>query len=212
MHEAQRLVRRNIKEQKERNRAYYDKVHSARMPGLKVGDPVYMRNKTKSGKLDSKWLPHYRIISQTGSTSYVIANQLTGKHKRVHANDIRLADLSELEKKDPERAPMRQTRLVMPPDEDSTDEESGDSEDESDLTESDMETETTEGPDKLGQDSPQMVIPEDGNSQRPRRTAKANAEAKIKLLQGVQSDKSLDMIIQKKLVDIFNSFSETLTK
>ena len=61
---------------------------------LDVGDPVYYN---RQGKLDQKWRPYNRIVEKTSPVIFVIWDQLAGKVKRVHANDLKLAELSEWE-------------------------------------------------------------------------------------------------------------------
>ena len=64
---------------------------------LDVGDPVYYRAHNRQGKLDQKWRPYYRIVEKTSPVTFVIWNQLAEKVKRVHANDLKLAELREWE-------------------------------------------------------------------------------------------------------------------
>ena len=78
---------------------------------FKVGDPVFLKNFTKSTKLDKNWLTHYTIIEKRGPVSFKVRNQMTGKVKRVHANSLRLANIAWKTPKQ-EGRPIRKTRLV----------------------------------------------------------------------------------------------------
>ena len=60
-----------------------------------IGDPVYHKIHLRDGKLDQRWNPYDRIVEQTGPMSFMIWDQLTGKVRRVHANDIKLAEIGE---------------------------------------------------------------------------------------------------------------------
>ena len=62
---------------------------------FKIRDPVYYKIHLRDGKLDQRWCPYYRIVEQTCPLSFVIWDQLTGKVRRVHANDIKLAGIKE---------------------------------------------------------------------------------------------------------------------
>ena len=56
---------------------------------------MYYKIHLRDGKLDQRWSIYYRIVEQTGPVSFVIWDQLTGKVRRVHANDIKLAEIEE---------------------------------------------------------------------------------------------------------------------
>ena len=56
---------------------------------------MYYKIHLRDGKLDQRWSPYYRIVEQTGPGSFIIWDQLMGKVRRVHANDIKLAEIDE---------------------------------------------------------------------------------------------------------------------
>ena len=91
MHIAYKLVRKRIKETGDKSRDYTNQKRSAKAPEFKVGDPVYLINHNRKDKFDKKWVPHYRVLSQTGPVSFIVMNQLTGRSVRVHAEDLRFA-------------------------------------------------------------------------------------------------------------------------
>ncbi len=59
MHKAYYLVRKRIKKQAERNKAYLDQKHNVQDVEFKAGDPVFLKNNCRQDKLDVHWLPHY---------------------------------------------------------------------------------------------------------------------------------------------------------
>jgi hypothetical protein len=116
MHTTFRLVRRHIKEQTNRNKKYHDKKANVKEIKFKVGEAVYFKNYERQTKLDSKWVPYYRIIKQRSPSSFVIKDQISGAIKNVHAKDLRHATDSELwDKTIPVPDNVRKTRLVVPP-------------------------------------------------------------------------------------------------
>ena len=56
---------------------------------------MYYKIHLRDGKLDQKWSPCYRIVEQSGPVSFIIWDQLTGKVRSVHTNDIKLAEIEE---------------------------------------------------------------------------------------------------------------------
>ena len=60
---------------------------------LKIGDPVYLFNTTRTSKLDSKWMPYYCILQKVTPVNYIIRNVRTGKTRKVHALHLRKANL-----------------------------------------------------------------------------------------------------------------------
>ena len=84
---------------------------------LDVGDPVYYRAHNRQGKQDQK--SYYRIVEKTSPVTFVIWNQLAGKVKRVHANDLKLAELREWENPQVENngRSIRQSTLAATPSE-----------------------------------------------------------------------------------------------
>ena len=82
---------------------------------LKIGDPVYLFNTTRTSKLDSKWMPYYRVLEKVTPVNYIIRNVRTGKTRKVHALHLRKANL---EWKVPETPPdarnLRRAQLAAP--------------------------------------------------------------------------------------------------
>ena len=58
---------------------------------------MYHKKHQQHGKLDKKWSPYNRVIDQTGPVTFVVWNQINGRVKRAHANDLKLAGLEEWE-------------------------------------------------------------------------------------------------------------------
>ena len=77
---------------------------------------MYYKIHLRHGKLDQRWSPYYRRVEQTGPVSFIIWDQLTDKVKRVHANDIKLAEIEEWEVGGVEtkQKKLRRTTLVEP--------------------------------------------------------------------------------------------------
>ena len=193
MHEAYHIVRKRIKYNNQRNRDYYNK--NKKKVQFEVGDPVYLRKFIRDGKLDSKWEPHFRVIVKTGPTSFTVQNQLTGITKRVHANDIRHAKMSDLGEVDP-----------------TVDHESDDSDDETIVygdntdVESELSDEECFERKSTKSDSDEQQATE---TNRPTRGAKRDAIAKMQAVNAV-SDQSIDDIIKDKMSKLFLSFADQL--
>ena len=116
MHTTFKLVRRHIRQQTEKNKKYHDKKSNVKEVSFNLGDAVYFKNHERQNKLDTKWIPHYRVIKVKGPTSYMIKDQITGKVKSVHAKDLRIATESDLwGKQIPTPTKMRPSKLVVPP-------------------------------------------------------------------------------------------------
>ena len=81
---------------------------------FKVGDSVYLKNFRKSTKLDKSWLTHFVITEKNGPVSFKVRNQLTGNVTRVHADALRLANVT-WRKPHFEGKQKRKTRLVASP-------------------------------------------------------------------------------------------------
>ena len=90
-----------------------------------VGDAVYYKVHQREGKLGPHWEAYFRIIDQTGPVSFVIGDQMTGKTKRVHANDLKMAEefyweetvAPTVPKGRKKKRPVRKTTLVRPAEE-----------------------------------------------------------------------------------------------
>lgn len=120
-------VRRRIRRaQKRRN----DRINKNRKEfNFQVGDPVYYKVHLREGKLDRRWTPFYRIVEQTGPVTYIMWDQVAGKVKRVHASDIKLAELDEWEGAKERRANRRMRRATLvEPEKLETDSEEGEEE------------------------------------------------------------------------------------
>ncbi len=122
-HKAFQMVRRNLKKAKKRQAKYADR--NSKEIDFQINDPVYYKNNRKTGKLDIKWKPYYRIIEKVGPVTYVIKNQLDGSTSKVHAELLRLANIDDWEiPQTDDGRPMRKAAYVIPPedsDSDSTD-------------------------------------------------------------------------------------------
>ena len=111
-HEAFMKVRRNMRKARDRQKRYHDR--KAVDVQYEIGDPVYVVNNNKYGKLDDKWMTHYRVIEKTGPVSFVVRNQLTGDVRRVHAEHLKTADLRDWPMPAP-RNKVRKVRYVVDP-------------------------------------------------------------------------------------------------
>ena len=86
-------VRNNLKKAKVKQSRYADKER--KVVGNNIGDAVFYRNNQRKNKLDSKWKPYYRVVEKRGPVSYVIKNQLDGSTVKVHAESLRLANVTD---------------------------------------------------------------------------------------------------------------------
>ena len=112
-HKAFTLVHKYLKRSKKRQAKYANK--NAKPVDYKVGDPVYFKNFTP-GKLYNRWYPYYRIIKQTTPVNFVVKNQLDGSTEKVHAEQIRLANIDEWPAPQIEtEKPRRKAAFVVPP-------------------------------------------------------------------------------------------------
>ena len=111
-HEAFMKMRRNIRKARRRQKKYHDRT--AVEVNYKTGDPVYVYNNSRQSKLDDKWMTHYRVLEQTGPVTYTVRNQLTGDVRRVHAEHLKQADLTDWPMPTPRRN-LRKARYVVPP-------------------------------------------------------------------------------------------------
>ena len=93
LHLAYMEARNNMAEARARNKRIYDK--KAETADFKPGDTVYYLDKTvpqgRSAKLHLAWTPHYCVLEQKSPVTFVIKNQLNGKTKLVHAENLQLA-------------------------------------------------------------------------------------------------------------------------
>ena len=112
-HKAMVKVLQNSKRAFERSKRHYDR--KVKGNDLKIGDPVYLFNTTRTSKLDSKWMPYYRVLEKVTPVNYIIRNVRTGKTRKVHALHLCKANL---EWKVPETPPdarhLRRPQLAAP--------------------------------------------------------------------------------------------------
>ena len=113
LHKSFLTVLKNSKRAKEsRNRT----ANKKRSPiDFKVGDPVFLKNNKKTTKLDKNWLTHHYIVERLGPVSFRVRNQLKGTESRVHADALRLADVTWKVPKFVNDRPRRRARLVASP-------------------------------------------------------------------------------------------------
>ena len=114
-HETFMLVHKNLRQAKKRNARYANE--NAKNVKLEVGDSVYLKQHVRKSKLDRKWQPFYRIVSQKSPYTFVIRNQLDGSIKESHVRHLRFANIDdwEITREDKERQ-MRKARMVASPD------------------------------------------------------------------------------------------------
>ena len=92
---------------------------------------MYYKVHQREGKLGPHWEAYFRIIDQTGPVSFVIGDQMTGRTKRVHANDLKMAEefyweetvAPTVPKGRKNKRPVRKTTLVRPAEEEESEEE-----------------------------------------------------------------------------------------
>ena len=209
MHLAHHLVRENIKNQNLKNRQYRNKNLRGQIT-IDIGDPVYLRKFVREGKFDRKWELHFRVLEKTGPTSFVVQNTLTGTTKRVHANDIRKAKISD-------------NGDIVPPEEEVISEDDTDVESESspeddlddkteieDEDESEKESETKKK--ELLKNKTKVRSKSEQESEdlpsRPKRSAAKDALAKMRAANEISVD--IDQVINSKLYDMFAQISEQL--
>lgn len=111
-HEAFMNVRRNMRKATQRQKKYHDR--KAVDIKYEVGDPVFVYDNSRDCKLNNRWMTHYRVMKQTSPVSFVVRNQLTGDVRRVHAEDLQKADLTEWPMPTP-RKKLRRAQYVVDP-------------------------------------------------------------------------------------------------
>ena len=84
-------VRSQLKKSKRKRAEVANK--KAKDVKFEINDPVYYKNFQRNNKLDIKWKPYYRIIEQKSPLTYIIKNQLDNSTVKVHAEQIRLANI-----------------------------------------------------------------------------------------------------------------------
>ena len=124
-HKAFVRVHRIMKRSKQRQAKYANR--NAVDIEFKIGDPVYYKNNTRQSKLQSKWLPYYRIIKQISPVTFKIKNQLTNKVTKAHKELLRLAKMEWEIPTNEQGRPLRKAAYVVPPDSESDSEDREDS-------------------------------------------------------------------------------------
>lgn len=118
-HKSFLLAHKYLKQSKRKNKKLLDK--KAKDIQFEINDPVYYMNFTKKNKLENRWKSHYRILEKIGPLTYIIKNQLDNSVVRVHADQIRLANVTEWPKfKTISGYPKRRANYVVPPDDSSS--------------------------------------------------------------------------------------------
>ena len=113
-HETFMLVHNYLRQAKRRKARYANE--NAKDVKLEVGDSVYTKQHVRKSKLDRKWQPFYRIVSQKSPYTFVIHNQLDSSDKESHVRHLRLANIDdwEITMEDKVRQ-MRKARMVASP-------------------------------------------------------------------------------------------------
>ncbi len=85
-HKSFNIMKKNVQKQSKLNKEKIDK--KAQVLEFKPNDPVFFRNH-RATKLEPKWFSHFRVLTRTSDTSYIIKNMKTGKiQKRVHVRHL----------------------------------------------------------------------------------------------------------------------------
>ena len=111
------LVHNHLKKAKKRQAKYANR--HAQYTEFQVGDPVYIKRRQRSSKLQGKWLPYYRILEKRTPVTFIIENTTGKSTEKAHAEHLHLAKLDwEIPKANnqPQRA-----RYVIDPDSSSED-------------------------------------------------------------------------------------------
>ena len=102
--------RRIARVQKRRN----ERVNKEREEiSLGLGDPVYYKVNLRKGRLSPKWEPYYRIVEQRGPVTFIIWDQVSGKVKRAHANELKLAEVDTWEGPEPKPKRRKMRKVSM---------------------------------------------------------------------------------------------------
>ena len=84
-------VHKRLRRKQEKNKRLADK--NRQDINFEVGDPVYLKNHQRKGKLDRKWTPYYRIIEKLSPLTYKIRNQLDSTVTKAHVQNLRKAPI-----------------------------------------------------------------------------------------------------------------------
>jgi hypothetical protein len=117
-------VYKNLKKAKREQASYAGKT--AKDIKFEIGDPVFYKNFRKRSKLDVNWKPFYRIMEKKSPLTYIIKNQLDNSTVKVHAEQIRLANINDwsIPKADNTGRPKRNATFVVTPEKSDTDDAS----------------------------------------------------------------------------------------
>ena len=86
-------VHKKLRKAQDKNKRLADRNRT--LVELEIGDPVYLKNHQRGGKLDKKWNPYYRVVEKLSERTYKIRNQLDGKVTKSHIQDLRLAPIGD---------------------------------------------------------------------------------------------------------------------
>lgn len=114
-HESFMLVHQNLRKAKRRQAKYANK-NIKEDHELKIGTPVFLKNNLRKNKLQSRWIPYYRIVKINGPANYVLRSQLDGSVIKAHSNNILRAKINEWSiPKTNDGRPLRKAAYVVPP-------------------------------------------------------------------------------------------------
>ncbi len=219
MHRAYYLVRKRLQKEAERNRHYYNKRNKVQDVQYEVGSPVFLKNHQKQDKMDKPWLPHYRVLIKSGKYNYVIQHQVSGKTRRAHAVDLRLANESDSWDNPQQNTGKRQVRSATY----DLQESDFSSDSDTDISDSDhSDSDEPEDTESVSQDS----VKDDDNqtqtsdsdipSSRPQRQAKTKALQKLKQVHEISTNEppleKVDDLINEKLDQKFQNFMQSFSQ
>ena len=124
MYHAFSIAYKNLKLYKKRWKNYANR--NIKPIDFEVGNAVLLINHRKKSKIDSNWLPYYRIVARHSPLAFVVKNVLTDHVVRSHANNLKHANLENWEisnpnhinpeaNADPNQRPKRKATYVVPP-------------------------------------------------------------------------------------------------
>ena len=114
-HEIFTRVHKNLRKAKKRQAKYANKNVKENQE-LKVGDPVFLKQNRRQNKLQSRWIPYYRVVKVTGPSNYELRSYLDGRIIKAHRNNILRAKIDEWSvPTNKEGRPMRKAAYVVPP-------------------------------------------------------------------------------------------------
>ena len=93
LHKSFVALRNNLKKAKVKQSRYADR--GTKEVNYNLGDAVFCRNNQRKNEFVSKWRPYYRVVEKSGPVSYLIKDQLDGSTAKVHAESLRLANVTD---------------------------------------------------------------------------------------------------------------------